>query len=251
MPDLLTKIQDEWLPWINRTLGTFFVRSVATEDAGRDNAGAVGGDCRKLAGSAAVWRTGGDRPVVNLTLVPVVMFYVLRTGRKMIAGIDRMLPIAPVRPTVRDMAREIDAVLSEFLRGQGHGDAGLATYYCVALKIAGTGVRAAGRSGDRIAGFIPYVGFGLGLMLGMLAALDQFTTPGADHCGGGGFHGWPNTGRLRAGALSGGDRIGLHPLSVIFALMAFGQLFGLSAFAGAARRRRAAGSPCASCSAGC
>ena len=88
------------------------------------------------------------------------MFYVLRDWPQMIAGIDRMLP-RPVRPTVRDMAREIDAVLSEFLRGQGMVMLALATLLlcCCAWKIAGEFV--AGRSGDGIACIHPYVGFGL------------------------------------------------------------------------------------------
>ena len=76
--------------------------------------------------------------------------------------------------------------------------------------------------------FIPYVGFGLGLVLGVLAALLQ-------------WHGWPGFIAVLAVYGAGqllenyvlvpylvGDRIGLHPLAVIFALLAFGQLFGFA-----------------------
>jgi len=143
----------------------------------------------------------------------------------MIAGIDRMLP-RPVRPTVRDMAREIDAVLSEFLRGQGMVMLALATYYCVALKIAGLEFALPVGLVTGLLVFIPYVGFGLGLMLGMLAALTQFTTPGPIIAVAAVFM----VGQILEGFVLVpylvGDRIGLHPLSVIFALMAFGQLFG-------------------------
>ena len=74
--------------------------------------------------------------------------------------------------------------------------------------------------------FIPYVGFGLGLILGMLAALTQFTTPGPIIAVAAIFM----IGQILEGFVLVpylvGDRIGLHPLAVIFALMAFGQLFG-------------------------
>lgn len=226
MPDLLTKIQDQWLPWINQTLGTAFSFDLSQlKTLAKDNAGAVGGLSAKLAGSLQFGGQVVIGLVVNLTLVPVVMFYVLRDWPQMIAGIDRMLP-RPVRPTVRDMAREIDAVLSEFLRGQGMVMLALATYYCVALKIAGLEFALPVGLVTGLLVFIPYVGFGLGLMLGMLAALTQFTTPGPIIAVAAVFM----VGQILEGFVLVpylvGDRIGLHPLSVIFALMAFGQLFG-------------------------
>lgn len=226
MPELLTKIQDEWLPWINQTLGTAFSFDLSQlKTLAKDNAGAVGGLSAKLAGSLQFGGQVVIGLIVNLTLVPVVMFYVLRDWPQMIAGIDRMLP-RPARPTVRDIAREIDAVLSEFLRGQGMVMLALATYYCVALKLAGLEFALPVGLVTGLLVFIPYVGFGLGLMLGMLAALTQFTTPGPIIAVAAIFM----VGQVLEGFVLVpylvGDRIGLHPLSVIFALMAFGQLFG-------------------------
>lgn len=226
MPELLTKIQDDWLPWINQTLGTAFSFDLTQlKTLAKDNAGAVGGLSAKLAGSLQFGGQVVIGLIVNLTLVPVVMFYVLRDWPQMIAGIDRMLP-RPVRPTVRDIAREIDAVLSEFLRGQGMVMLALATYYCIALKIAGLEFALPVGLVTGLLVFIPYVGFGLGLMLGMLAALTQFTTPGPIIAVAAVFM----VGQILEGFVLVpylvGDRIGLHPLSVIFALMAFGQLFG-------------------------
>ncbi|MBL8312083.1 MAG: AI-2E family transporter [Burkholderiales bacterium] len=226
MPELLTKIQDEWLPWVNQTFGTAFSFDLSQlKTLAKDNAGAISGLSTKLAGSL---QFGGQLVIgliVNLTLVPVVMFYFLRDWPQMIEGIDRMLPRS-VRPTVRDLASEIDAVLSEFLRGQGMVMLALATYYCIALKLAGLEFALPVGLVTGLLVFIPYVGFGLGLMLGMLAALTQFTTPGPIIAVAAVF--------LVGQVLEGfvlvpylvGDRIGLHPLAVIFALMAFGQLFG-------------------------
>ena len=214
------------LPWINQTLGTAFSFDLTQlKTLAKDNAGAVGGLSAKLAGSLQFGGQVVIGLIVNLTLVPVVMFYVLRDWPQMIAGIDRMLP-RPVRPTVRDIAREIDAVLSEFLRGQGMVMLALATYYCIALKIAGLEFALPVGLVTGLLVFIPYVGFGLGLMLGMLAALTQFTTPGPIIAVAAVFM----VGQILEGFVLVpylvGDRIGLHPLSVIFALMAFGQLFG-------------------------
>ena len=226
LPALLSKIQEQWLPWLNTTFGTAFSFDLSQlKTLAKDNAGAVGGISAKLAGSL---QFGGQillGLIINLTLVPVVMFYLLRDWPQLIDGIDRMVPRS-IRSTVRDLAREIDAVLSEFLRGQGMVMLVLATYYCIALKAAGLEFALPVGLVTGLLVFIPYVGFGLGLMLGMLAALTQFTTPGPIIAVAAIFM----IGQILEGFVLVpylvGDRIGLHPLAVIFALMAFGQLFG-------------------------
>lgn len=226
LPVLLTKAQDDWLPWINQTFGTAISLDLTQlKTLAKDNAGALGGLSSKLAGSLQL---GGQillGLIVNLTLVPVVMFYLLRDWPSLIDGIDHMMPSA-IRPTVRDLAREIDAVLSEFLRGQGMVMLALAAYYCIALKVAGLEFALPVGLVTGLLVFIPYIGFGLGMMLGMLAALTQFTTPGPVIAVAAVFM----VGQILEGFVLVpylvGDRIGLHPLAVIFALMAFGQLFG-------------------------
>lgn len=226
LPALLTKIQEQWLPWLNATFGTAFSFDLTQLKAlVKDNAGAVGGISAKLAGSL---QFGGQillGLIINLTLVPVVMFYLLRDWPQLIDGIDGMMPRS-IRSTVRDLAREIDAVLSEFLRGQGMVMLALAAYYCIALKVAGLEFALPVGLVTGLLVFIPYVGFGLGMMLGMLAALTQFTTPGPIIAVAAIFM----VGQILEGFVLVpylvGDRIGLHPLAVIFSLMAFGQLFG-------------------------
>jgi predicted PurR-regulated permease PerM len=165
--------------------------------------------------------------LVNLALIPVVMFYLLRDWN-MIA--ERLYTLVPRRwlPKTRTIMTETDDVLDEFMRGQLLVMLALAAYYAVALSIAGLerGVAIGVLTGLLV--FIPYVGFGLGLTLGVLSALLQWS-------------GWPAF--LAVLAVYGigqileayvllpflvGDRIGLHPLAVIFALLAFGQLFGFA-----------------------
>src|SRR4030095_11725415 len=115
-----------------------------------------------------------------------------------------------------------------FLRGQLMVMLVLAVYYTIALTIAGLDRALAIGVLTGLLVFIPYVGFGLGLTLGMIAALLQ-------------WNGWP--GVIAVASVYGigqllenyvllpwlvGDRIGLHPLAVIFALLAFGHVFGFA-----------------------
>jgi len=129
---------------------------------------------------------------------------------------------------VRTIATDIDVVLAEFLRGQLLVMLVLAAYYVVGLTIAGLDRAFAIGILTGLLVFIPYVGFGLGLVLGVVAAVLQWA-------------GWPGFFAVLAVYAIGqllesyvlvpwlvGNRIGLHPLAVIFALLAFGQLFGFA-----------------------
>ncbi len=175
-------------------------------------------------------RTGGAivlSLVVNAALIPVVMFYLLRDWHVIFARFFDLVPRRWAGRT-RRIVVAIDGVLAEFLRGQLMVMVVLAIYYGVALSIAGLDHALPIGILTGLLVFIPYVGFGLGLTLGMLAALLQ-------------WHGLPAF--LGVAAVYGigqllenyvlvpylvGDRIGLHPLAVIFALLAFGQLFGFA-----------------------
>ena len=226
MPELITRVQSEWLPWVNARLGTTISFDLTQlKSLMQDNAGAVGDLSAQLAGSL---KLGGQMllgVIVNAMLLPVVMFYLLRDWPTLIDGVDHLVPRS-ARPMVRNLAREIDAVLSEFLRGQGLVMLALATYYCIALKLAGLQFWLPVGLVTGLLVFIPYIGFGMGFLLGMLAALTQFSTAAPIIMVAVIF----GVGQILEGfALTPylvGDRIGLHPLAVIFALMAFGQLFG-------------------------
>lgn len=164
---------------------------------------------------------------INLALIPVVMFYLLRDWNRIIKRVDDLLPRRWLR-RVRTIAAEIDNVLAEFLRGQLLVMGVLAVYYSVGLTLAGLDFALPIGILTGLLVFIPYVGFGLGLILGVLAALLQWS-------------GWSafmavlavyGVGQLLENYVLVpflvGDRIGLHPLAVIFALLAFGQLFGFA-----------------------
>src|SRR5262249_54245129 len=165
--------------------------------------------------------------LVNLALIPVVMFYLLRDWNLLVKRIDDLVPRRWLH-LVRQLAHEVDKVLAEFLHGQALVMLSLAVYYTIALWLAGLQFALPIGILTGLLIFVPYVGFGLGFILGTLAALLQ-------------WNGWP--GFIAVLAVYGvgqllenyvlipylvGTRIGLHPLAVIFALLAFGQLFGFA-----------------------
>ena len=161
----------------------------------------------------------------NLVLIPVVLFYLLADWQRFVSHIETLVPL-PARSTYDSFVVECDDVLGQYLRGQLSVMALLAVYYSVALWLFGLELAFPIGVFTGLAVFVPYVGFGLGLVLAMLAGVLQFS---------------PSEALLMVAVVYGlgqliesfaltprlvGERIGLHPLHVIFALMAFGQLFG-------------------------
>lgn len=228
MPELFTLASERLLPWLDTQFGITLALDLATiREVLADNIESVRDvGLRLLAGV----KTGGALLVsilVNLALIPVVMFYLLRDWTRMVERIDDLLP-RRWETKVRQIAREIDDVLAEFLRGQLSVMGVLAVYYALALWAVGLDHAFAIGVLTGLLVFIPYVGFGLGLVLGMVAALLQwsglpfFLTVLAVYGAGQLLENYVLIPYLV------GDRIGLHPLAVIFALLAFGQVFGFA-----------------------
>lgn len=168
--------------------------------------------------------------VVNLiflvVVVPVVALYMLLDWDRMIARIDDLLP-RDHAGTIRHLAREIDRTLASFIRGQGLVCLILGSFYSVALMAAGLSF---GLVIGAIAGlitFIPYVGALVGGMLAMGLALYQFW---GDWLWIGMIGGIFALGQFLEGNILTprlvGSSVGLHPVWLLFALAAFGSLFG-------------------------
>ncbi len=162
---------------------------------------------------------------INLLLIPVAMFYLLRDWNGMVAMVDELFP-RHWHDEFREILVEVDRILSEFLRGQLSVMLLMSAYYTAALWLVGLEFALPIGIVAGMLVFVPYLGMVVGLALATLAAVMQFPT-------------WADVvwvwGAFAAGQLIEGmvvtpwlvgDRIGLHPLVVIFALMAFGQLFG-------------------------
>ncbi|MDP3742738.1 MAG: AI-2E family transporter [Methylotenera sp.] len=165
--------------------------------------------------------------LANLVLIPLVLFYLLVDWNIIIEKISQLIPRKLIAKT-KEIVVEIDAVLAEFLRGQLTVMVLMSIFYAAGLWLAGLELALPIGILSGLLGFVPYLGIGLGLGLAVLSALLQFGTlhdliPILIVFGLGQA--------VESMALTPylvGDRIGLHPLVVIFALMAGGQLFGFA-----------------------
>jgi predicted PurR-regulated permease PerM len=181
----------------------------------------------KLLNSVRMGGLGLVGIVANVVLVPVVQFYLMRDWKSMIARVERLLP----RPWQKDtigFVREADAALSQYLHGQVLVILAMSLFYTGGLWVSGLAFFLPIGMITGLLVFVPYLGAAIGLTLGTLAALMQFQE-------------W--SGILWVWLVFGigmaiegnvvtpklvGQRIGLHPIAVIFALLAFGQLFGFA-----------------------
>ena len=173
----------------------------------------------KLGGSVALAIIG------NVVLIPVALFFLLKDWDRFVALLLELVP-PKMRASVDSFTAEADSVLGQYLRGQLLVMGVLAIYFSAALALFGFDLAVPVGVFTGLAFFIPYLGFGLGMILAFLAGILQF----------GSLYGvLVVAGVYGAGQLVEsfyltprlvGERIGLHPLAVIFALLAFGQLFG-------------------------
>ncbi|AJY46032.1 AI-2E family transporter [Martelella endophytica] len=176
----------------------------------------------------SIWSS--SMAVVNVVsfvvLAPVIAFYLLLDWDRMITKVDQWVPRAQV-DDVRYLAREINHVISGFVRGQGSLCLILGIYYAVTLSLAGLNFGALIGLFAGFVSFIPYLGSTSGLLLSMGVAMFQF---------------WPDywmialvfgiylfgqflEGNVLQPKLVGGS-VRLHPVWLMFALFAFGVLFG-------------------------
>ena len=164
--------------------------------------------------------------LANLVLIPVVAFYLMRDWDDVMARLRALLP-RDKEPYFVRMVTECDDVLSAFLRGQLLIMLLLGIVYAVGLMIVGLDLALLIGLLAGLASIVPYLGFVVGFGAAAIAALFQFGDVFALVWVLGVF----GVGQALEGMvltpLLVGDRIGLHPVAVIFAIMAGGQLFGL------------------------
>ena len=173
----------------------------------------------KLGGNFALAALG------NVILIPVVLFYLLSEWERWVAQVVAWVP-PHWRPAYDSFIHECDAVLGQYLRGQILVMLALSVFYAFGLMLFGLDLALPIGIFTGLAVCVPYLGFGLGLMLALLAGLLQFASLKALVMVAVVF----GAGQLIEGFWLTpkwvGERIGLHPLAVIFALLALGQLFG-------------------------
>lgn len=163
--------------------------------------------------------------VANLALIPILTFYLLRDWDRMVAYIDDLLPRS-IQPLVGKLARESDEVLGAFLRGQLMVMLSLAVIYSIGLSLVGLEFALLIGLIAGLVSFVPYLGLIVGVTIAGIAILfqtqDVFNLLGVLAVFG--------VAQVIEGTvltpLLVGERIGLHPVTVIFAVLAGGQLFG-------------------------
>ena len=195
----------------------------------------IGGSVDAVAGTgitgllAGLW-SGGVAFLQLLSLViitPVVAFYLLRDWDRIVEHLDSLLPVAAA-PTIREQLRKIDDTISAFVRGQAIVCLILGAYYAVALTLIGLPFGLLVGIGAGLISFIPYIGAAAGLIVGLVIAYTHFDqwTPiigvAAVFLAGQTVESYVLTPRLV------GDRVGLHPVWIMFALLAGGALFGFT-----------------------
>jgi predicted PurR-regulated permease PerM len=213
-------IVDPNFPWLN------WLGAAETGKTASDLVGQVA--TWLLSFSYSLW-TGG-KALVSLASVlivmPVVTFYLIRDWHAMIDKVDSWVPVRQ-RDTVRQLGREIDAAIGGFLRGQFGVCLVLGCYYAIGLMLVGLDFALLIGLIAGVITFVPYIGSMTGLMIAVSVAIAQF---------------WPDWKRIAlvvAIFLVGqfiegnvvspkfvGERVGLHPVWLIFAMFAFGYLFG-------------------------
>lgn len=226
VPEVLDALQNQWLP----ALGIDLPPDVRFDVAGlrelvREHWSQAGGLAASAWGSLSKSGLALLAFLTNVALTPIVTFYLLRDWDKLIARIAELIPRSAL-PTVTALARETDEVLSAFMRGQLLVMLSLSVIYVSGLWMIGLELALLIGLIAGLVSFVPYLGFIIGVLLAVIASLVQSAE-------------WlPLIGVvvvfgvgqvLESSVLTPllvGDRIGLHPVAVIFAVLAGGQLFG-------------------------
>jgi predicted PurR-regulated permease PerM len=227
LPHYVDWVRNTAMPWLQAKLH-LDPRAFDTDQLMaqlKEHIGSIGGAASTVLGEISRSSLGVVLWLTNLVLIPVVAFYLLRDWDRLVSWIDRMLPRS-IEPTIAHLAREADNVLGAFVRGQLLVMLALGIFYGASLTIAGLSV---GPLIGMIAGllsFVPYLGFIVGFGSALIAALVQY---------GDWDHVLLVVGIFTAGQLLEGyvlvprlvgEKIGLHPVAVIFSVLAGGYLFG-------------------------
>lgn len=226
LPDAIIWAQQEVLPWLHDKFNVDIDLSV-------DNLRFMLSEHWKQAGGfmTMAWKTAFSSGMAivswmtTLLLIPVVLFYLLRDWHQVLQGVRDLLP-RKAAPTVMRLFNECDEVLSAFLRGQFLVMMALGVLYTIGLEIIGLDLALLIGMISGLVSIVPYLGFIVGIVSSVIAVMMQ-------------FHDMTYllyvlivfvvANGIEASVLTPwlvGDKIGLHPVAVIFAVLAGGHLFG-------------------------
>lgn len=226
LPEILIWVQQNVLPWLNKEFGITLsldvqdLKTIITQHW--QQAGNIAANVWSIFSRSGVALLSW---LAQLLIIPVVMFYLLRDWDVVVKNIRQLLP-RKYEPQIMQVALECDSVLGAFLRGQLLVMLGLAVVYSVGLAIAGLDLALLIGSIIGLLAIVPYLGVILGIFIAGIATFIQ-------------YHDWIHLLYVAIVFVVGhvaehfvltpwlvGDRIGLHPVAVIFAVLAGGHLFG-------------------------
>ena len=237
LPETLNKLQslaEQAGNWLGRQYVEPIMKRLGLEGGAapdiRSNVNSLVGEAARTAGAflnSLVMRGAAVISVVSLLIItPVVAFYMLLDWHKMMATVDNLIPLRH-RETTHQLLREIDIALAGFLRGQSLVCLFLGVWYGMGLSLVGLNFGLLIGISAGLLSFIPYVGSLIALVISAIVAIVQD---------------WPHwqlfamamgvvlAGQfLESNILSPklvGDKVGVHPVWLIFALFAFGNLLG-------------------------
>lgn len=226
IPGMIVAIQESFLPWLKEhtgyapELGKGQIQQLLGQNwqKASDLAGKALSAVSESGMAVALWLT-------NLVLIPVVLFYLLRDWPAMINGIQALLP-RRVEPLVSALCKECDEVLSAFLRGQFLVMLCLGLLYSLGLWLIGVELALLIGMVSGLVSIVPYLGFIVGIISASLAAFFQFHDLWS-LC-------YVALVFIVVQSIEGmlltpwfvGNKIGMHPVGVIFAVLAGAHLFG-------------------------
>ena len=230
LPQYRAWFMDTALPWVEARTGmeiTGWLDPQRLFELARAHWAQAGGVATTLFGYLSSSGFAFLAWIANLVLLPILTFYFLRDWDLLVGRVAVMIPRDHI-DTVARLAKESDEVLGAFLRGQFIVMLALGAIYAIGLSIVGLKLGLLIGIVAGLISFVPYLGAATGIVLAVLAALVQaqgfdlklLLMVGAVFTVGQLIESYILTPRIV------GDRIGLHPVAVIFAIMAGGQLFG-------------------------
>lgn len=226
-PAIVAWFADTAIPWVEQKLGVTFpgMDAASITETVKTYWLELATASMEVLGSVSAGGQALANWLMNFVLVPVVTFYLLRDWDNLVAGVRKLLPPA-IEPTVSDLAGEIDDVLGAFIRGQFLVMLALGMIYTAGLLLIGLDLAFAIGMLAGILSIVPYLGTLVGVVAALLASAFQFqdfihpllvlVVFGVGQT----LEGMVLTPKLV------GDKVGLHPVAVIFAVLAGGQLFG-------------------------
>jgi len=226
-PAIAAWVAETAVPWIEGKLGLQFpeIDAASLTEAVKTYWRELATASVSVLGSVSAGGQALMNWLMNFLLIPVVTFYLLRDWDHLVEGLRKLIPPG-IEPTVSGLAGEIDDVLGAFIRGQLLVMVALGLIYTCGLWAIGLDLAFAIGMLAGLLSIVPYLGTLVGVVAALVAAFFQFQDV---------FH--PLMALLVFGvgqSLEGmvltpklvGDKVGLHPVAVIFAVLAGGQLFG-------------------------